>query len=96
MPSVSSRRWWGYLDGVDPGRAPHTHTHTHTHTHNHRSMTISVGNPEETYVSQEVCTSILHEAKGSVKRAQTVSGFTTYTYIQCLSVVFCLMLNIVK
>lgn len=27
---------------------------------------------DETYVSQEVCTSVIHEAKGTVRRAQTV------------------------
>ncbi len=29
--------------------------------------------PDETYVSQEVCTSVLHEAKGAIRRAQVVS-----------------------
>lgn len=37
-------------------------------------LTIAASNPSnETYVSQEVCTSIIHEAKGSIKRAKAVS-----------------------
>ena len=35
--------------------------------------TISAQNPEETYISQEVCTSLLYEAKEAVRRAETVS-----------------------
>jgi len=35
--------------------------------------TISSQNLEETYVSQEVCTSVLHEAKEAVRRAESVS-----------------------
>lgn len=36
-------------------------------------LTIPTGrNPEETYVSQEVCTSVLHEAKGAIRRAETL------------------------
>ena len=29
--------------------------------------------PEENYISQEVCTSVIYEAKGAVRRAETVS-----------------------
>ncbi|XP_064403702.1 exocyst complex component 5-like [Halichondria panicea] len=39
-----------------------------------KSVTISQGDPGETFVSQEVCTSILHEAKGSIRRAQDLLG----------------------
>ena len=54
---------------------------------------LAVASPlsgEQTYVSQEVCTSVLHECKGAIKRATMVS-LTSICIIQYNNYCECLI-----
>ena len=47
---------------------------------------LAVASPvsgDQTYVSQEVCTSVLHEVRGAIKRASAVSCSMRYSYNVC-------------
>ena len=54
---------------------------------------LAVASPlsgDQTYVSQEVCTSVLHECRGAIKRASTVSIMIYHVYVHVYMYILCL------